>query len=105
MEAVPKIVRQRLAQAATRPETHPDADVLTAFGEQSLSAPEREQVLVHLSACGDCRDVVALAAPEFVSEAAAEGGARVPAVGRARWSWIAARWGTAAATLVIAVGA
>jgi len=109
MEAVPKIVRQRLAQASARvgarPEAHPDADVLTAFSEQSLPAQEREQVLLHLAACGDCRDVVALAAPELGSEAAANAAARVPAAGRARWSWIAARWGTAAATLVIAVGA
>src|ERR1700733_219447 len=67
MNEVPKIVHHRLRAAVPSPELleqmHPEADVLTAFAEQSLSAPEREGVLQHLALCGDCRDVVALALP------------------------------------------
>ena len=52
MQSVPKIVRDRLQ--ATRPAVnHPDADLLTAFAEQSLPAAERATVLDHLARCGD----------------------------------------------------
>src|ERR1700729_3274385 len=67
MTEVPKIVHHRLRAAMPAAELleqmHPEADVLTAFAEQGLSAPEREGVLQHLALCGDCRDVVALALP------------------------------------------
>ena len=67
MTEVPKIVHHRLRAAMPAAELleqmHPEADVLTAFAEQALSAPEREGVLQHLALCGDCRDVVALALP------------------------------------------
>src|ERR1051326_6962626 len=39
---------------------HPDADTLTAYSEQLLPAPERQQVLNHLIACAECREVLAL---------------------------------------------
>ena len=62
---VPKIVYDRLRTAAPEPglvaRAHPDADLLTAFAEQALSAPEREEVLHHLALCGDCREVLSLA--------------------------------------------
>jgi len=69
---VPTIVYDRLRAASperalperTGPEqAHPDADLLTAFAEQSLSATERDGVLEHLALCGDCREVIALALP------------------------------------------
>ena len=67
MNEVPKIVYHRLRAAMPAAELleqmHPEADVLTAFAEQALSAPEREGVLQHLALCGNCRDVVALALP------------------------------------------
>lgn len=47
------------------PGVHPDADQLSAFLEQALPAHEREEVLVHLAACKDCRDTVALTLPLF----------------------------------------
>jgi len=70
---VPPIVYDRL-RAASSPEralpertgpeqAHPDADLLTAFAEQSLSATERDGVLEHLALCGNCREVIALALP------------------------------------------
>src|SRR5258708_15821590 len=61
MEQLPNIVRERLKVPASV--GHPDADVLTAFAEQSLAERERAGVLLHLSRCADCRDVLALAVP------------------------------------------
>jgi len=64
---VPKIVYDRLRTAAPEPENnavaraHPDADLLTAFAEQALSASEREEVLHHLALCGNCREVLSIA--------------------------------------------
>jgi hypothetical protein len=67
MTEVPKIVHQRLRSSGSRSEalapSHPEADLLTAFAEQALAAPEREGILQHLALCADCRDVIALAAP------------------------------------------
>lgn len=86
MEQLPKIVRERL-QAGTKPEVHPDPDLLTAFAENSLTEGERLPVLEHLSSCADCREVVALAQPEQVMEhvaAAASIAASLPS--RPRWS-------------------
>ncbi|HUS18830.1 MAG TPA: hypothetical protein VMZ25_04225 [Terriglobales bacterium] len=42
---------------------HPDANLLAAFSEQALEAGEREQVLMHLGRCADCREIVALNLP------------------------------------------
>lgn len=50
---------------------HPDADQLSAFAEQALPAHEREEVLLHLAVCGDCRETVAMALA--VDEASQEG--------------------------------
>ena len=63
MQNVPKIVRERL-KAAAPAVNHPDADLLTAFAEDSLPGVERDGVLEHLARCGACRDIVALALPE-----------------------------------------
>ena len=66
MTEVPKIAHQRLRAAelgAQTAQTHPEADVLAAFAEQSLPAAERESMLAHLSLCANCRDVVLLALP------------------------------------------
>src|SRR5215471_5862046 len=61
MPELSNLLRQRLA--AGRPKgfpEHPDADTLTAFAEQSLSANERQNVVLHLAQCEECREVVAL---------------------------------------------
>src|ERR1700731_35405 len=102
MQDVPKIARVRLPRAM--PGTvgaHPDADLLTAFAEQSLSKSERGQVMEHLAHCGDCREVVALALPameaQFVPVRARSGGGWL--------SWPVLRWGVVAAgVLVTSVG-
>ncbi len=99
MEHVPKIVRARLQRAAPPiAEPHPDADLLTAFAEQSLSGRERDHVLEHLARCGDCRDVVALALP------ATESAALAPSHSPARIGWLSLpvlRWGVVAAGVVL----
>jgi Putative zinc-finger len=127
MTEVPKIVYDRLRAAGPesdlaaqstpglgRPEPpHPNADLLTAFAEQALSATERDVVLEHLALCGDCREVVALALPDA-------GMAAVPAVansdaGRAaaaksqpnwlsspRLAWPGLRWAALAAGIAVA---
>ena len=67
MTEVPKIVYDRLRAAlpdrAGPAQAHPEADLLTAFAEQALSATERDGVLEHLALCGDCREAIALALP------------------------------------------
>ena len=81
-------------------DVHPDADLLTAFTEQTLTRREREQVLLHLASCADCRDVVALALPEKpLSIPAAE------PVKPLFWRWPILRWGAVAASVVIVAGA
>jgi len=67
MQSLPKIVRARLRPATpATAESHPDADLLTAFAEQSLAGRERDHVVEHLSRCRDCREVVLLALPAEV---------------------------------------
>lgn len=95
MQNVPQIVRDRL-KAMPPAVDHPDADALTAFAERSLPDRERAIVLEHLARCGDCRDIVALALPEFDAAHAAT----IPA--RGGWlTWPTLRWGFAAAGLVV----
>lgn len=94
MQDVPKIVVKRLQPVTA--DSHPDADLLTAFAEQSLAGRERDHVIEHLARCGDCREVVALALPatEGVEIAAS-------AAGPAGWfSWPVLRWGFVAAGIV-----
>jgi hypothetical protein len=67
MIEIPKIAIKRLAIELPAEAVHPDADLLSAFAEQSLPAAEREQILGHLALCGSCREVVALAIPEAVA--------------------------------------
>jgi hypothetical protein len=98
MTELPNIVRERLKTQAVS--DHPDADVLTAFSEQLLPAPERAQVMTHLATCVDCREVLALALPQVEVQS------RV-APAPAHVSWLSAplvRWASLAACLVV-VGA
>ncbi|HTR22962.1 MAG TPA: zf-HC2 domain-containing protein [Terriglobales bacterium] len=117
MPEVPKIVHQRLRAGASAPDqSHPEADVLGAFAEQSLTPAERESVLQHLALCADCRDVVALGLPaleataqpvreqeqemEVVSARAASFSARETP---RRFSWANLRWATLAAGIAVAL--
>jgi hypothetical protein len=111
MTEVPKIVNDRLRAALPEP-AHPDADLLTAFAEQALSAAEREGVLQHLALCEDCRDVVALALPAAditppqtadengVRTTVSQAGSRAPR--KLSLAWPTLRWAALAAGAVVA---
>jgi hypothetical protein len=103
VEDVPKIVLKRLQQTA-RAEDHPDANLLTAFAEESLAESERARVVEHLAQCGDCREVVALAVPALETAAvlaAAPAAAAASRPSRKSWlNWPGLRWGVAAAGIV-----
>jgi hypothetical protein len=62
MERLPPIARAHLQRPPNS--DHLDADLLTAFAEQSLPPRERQQVLEHLSRCAQCREVAVLAGAE-----------------------------------------
>src|SRR5690242_5544138 len=72
MPELSNLLRQRLAgtkngpaQAYPDATAHPDADTLTAYVEQLLSATERQTVVAHLAVCEPCREVVFLSQPEL----------------------------------------
>jgi hypothetical protein len=97
---IPQIVRERLlVQQAAPGGEHPDADTLTAFSEDTLTARERSLVTSHLSTCGSCREIMILSQP-LAAEAAAVAAARTS---RAP-GWMAFRWAALAACLVLTVG-
>jgi hypothetical protein len=61
MPELPNLLRQRLAATKNgETQTHPDADTLTAYMEQSLPPAESKTVVAHLAVCEPCREVVAL---------------------------------------------
>jgi hypothetical protein len=100
MEPLPKIACERLQ--AGRVVEHPDADLLTAFAEQTLSERERSEVTDHLSRCADCRQVVSLATGLNPSLANAVLTSRPISYPRARLlSWPVLRWGALAACIVV----
>jgi hypothetical protein len=111
MTEVPKIVYDRLRSALPE-QAHPDADLLSAFAEQALSAAERDGVLQHLALCGDCREVVALALPAadmVPPQTADEDGVRTtvsragaPAPHKLSFAWASLRWAALAAGVVVA---
>ncbi|MGD0124597.1 MAG: YCF48-related protein [Terriglobia bacterium] len=107
MWGVPKIVLERLkgktvasqdnrqSTVENRPFEHPDANLLTAFLERTLTERERTLVLNHLAGCAECREIAALSLPTGAE--AAE-----PASLRARSAWSVRpvfRWGALAAAL------
>jgi hypothetical protein len=75
---------------------HPDAESLTAFAEQLLSGPEREQILAHMATCNRCREVVFLTQrmmePEKLASATEPQESVRPTprcwFGGWRWAWV-----------------
>lgn len=109
MFRLPKIVLERLRRKALAPEAsggpspapglaasqHPDANLLAAFVERSLTERERGQVLNHLAQCAGCRELVELTLPAEATPALLE---HSPA--RPGWrAWPLLRWSALAATL------
>jgi len=60
MTKLPQFVRSRLAIRQTAPAEHPDANLLAAFAERSLSARERARILEHIACCPECRKLLAV---------------------------------------------
>jgi hypothetical protein len=109
MTEIPKIVYDRL-RAAGPERAHPDADLLTAFAEQMLSAVERDGVIEHLARCGDCREIITLALPDTdiatapiadEAEAGPATSSRAPAPRKLSFSWPSLRWAALAAGVVV----
>jgi hypothetical protein len=111
MPGLPKIVLERLRAKSAAPAPsgapagpasfqggeHPDANLLAAFVERTLTERERRQVLNHLAQCAECRALMALTLPAKVDVAHLK---RLP--GRQGWrAWPTLRWGA----LVVALGA
>src|SRR5580692_9943075 len=110
MHDVPQFVLKRLQEKQPAADSHPDADLLTAFAEQSLAGDERARVMEHLTRCGDCRGVVAIALPatEIETETETERARTIVAlpisvstagIGWLRWPTL--RWGALAAGILV----
>jgi hypothetical protein len=99
MRELPKYVVRRMKMSSAVA-GHPEADVLAAFAERSLPEGERALLLEHLARCGDCREVVALAAPEVDVHVEP---VRTGFPTRRWWQWPVLR-GAAVAAIVLAIG-
>jgi hypothetical protein len=97
MTAFSQPERRGLERMQTAAASHPDADLLAAFSEHSLTSREQEQVLAHLSVCQTCRDVVVLAGSQLVEPVSA------PMRQRGLWEMPLFHWGAAAATAIVVV--
>ena len=109
MAGLPKIALARLKANPEAPKSsgaplgpdafqggqHPDANLLAAFVEKTLTEKERTQVLNHLSQCAECREVAAFTLPAEVAVAEAPRGA----AWRRSNPWLVLRWGAMAAVL------
>ncbi|HEV8524166.1 MAG TPA: YCF48-related protein [Terriglobales bacterium] len=111
MAELPKIVRQRLQAERAAGAAHPDANLLSAFVERSLSEGERTLVLEHLARCAECREIVMLALPQeaevelgMAGVRAAAGPLQRPPISR-WWRASLLRWGALAAGVVIVASA
>jgi hypothetical protein len=96
MDEFRKFVSGRLQAQVAEP--HPDPDVLSAFAENALPESERAQLLQHLGACNDCREILYLAAPDSAEAQ------KVLSFQPKRGLRLAFRWGALMASVVI-VGA
>jgi Photosynthesis system II assembly factor YCF48 len=96
VQDVPKFVLKRIQETEDKG-LHPDADLLTAFAEQSLVESERTPVMEHLASCSECREVVALTLP--ATDDVVVTTSRRPT--RSVWSgWTVLRWSVVAAGIV-----
>jgi photosynthesis system II assembly factor YCF48-like protein/putative zinc finger protein len=84
------------AQGSPAASQHPDANLLAAFEEKTLTAKERLRVTEHLAECAQCREQLALAfPPEAQAAQPASAAGRKPA-----WlAWPSVRWVPWAAAL------
>ena len=98
MDILAKFVATRLREQRPGLESHPDANLLTAFAERSLVGRERSRMMEHLAGCADCREAVGLALPATEI-------ANLPGLQRAsRIGWLAwprLRWAVLAAGMLV----
>ena len=99
MPELSNLLKNGLAKASQGAGVHPDADLLTAYAEQILTSSERSQVLEHLAACRQCRDVVWLALEPVAEEKAPV----LVAMPRRRW-FLTPQFALVAAVAAMAVG-
>jgi hypothetical protein len=99
MPELSNLLKNGLAKSSQEAGVHPDADLLTAYAEQILTSSERSQVLVHLAACRQCRDVVSLALEPVAEEKAPV----LVATPRRRW-FLTPQFALVAAMAAMAVG-
>jgi hypothetical protein len=81
-------VDNRKSKIENQPFPHPDANLLAAFVEKTLSEKERTQVLNHLAQCAECREVASLTLPREVEVA------QPASLTARRWrsAWPTLRW-------------
>jgi hypothetical protein len=100
MPELPEVARQRLSRMVGA-ENHPDAGLLTALVEGTLTKTHRDDVFAHLAACSECNRLVELIAPEREVTRLVQ-----PTEVRRRWfAWTPARWAGAAAAVAVVVSA
>ncbi len=102
MSELSNALRQRLASGEA-PRVHPDADTLTAYMEQLLSAPERANVVEHLAGCRQCRDVLALSLPQPTQVEALSVAVALPARRWRAWRSWGPVWGLAVSLAGLAI--
>lgn len=82
-------------------QNHPEAELLVAFAEHSLTSHERNAVLMHLAECAECREILFVAQYGLPEEQSA---AVVAPASAARANWFTWRPITVAACLLLTVG-
>lgn len=96
MDQLQKLVSRGLKSQAIGP--HPDADLLTAFAENALSARERTHLLGHLGTCSECRQIL-----YFATQVSANAQPVLTFQPTLRSQVL--RWGTLAASVVVITSA
>jgi len=100
MSEFPEVARRCLSRVPGGAD-HPDAGLLTAFVEATLTKTHRDEVLDHLVACSECNRLVALLAPAREVASVVQ-----PAELSRRWfAWTPVRWAGAAAAVAVVVTA
>ena len=89
MDGLKKLFSGRLKIQAEGP--HPDPELLAALAEDSLGEHDRSDLLGHLAACVECREILYLAQPDLADH-------RQPVFLPRKPSRFAVRWATLAAT-------
>ncbi len=103
---LPGAAANRLRYGGSPVSAHPEANLLAAFSEQALTAPERDEVLTHLAQCAVCREIVALSLPPVSEVEPSPATAQHGWFGMRRWTHAEfMRWGVVGASAAVVVAA